>query len=167
MDPTELIRHANRLIQAQRGAPRQVDLRRAISAAYYAVFHCFLKTAADNLIGATAAARRSSTYSILYRSFEHSTMLRVCEDVAKANLPEKLRAVLGKQQFPQEIRYAATAFVDLQDLRHKADYNPKFRFYKSDALAAAVRAVFAITQLAAANPEDRREFLLLMICKMR
>jgi len=35
------------------GAPRQADLRRAISSAYYAVFHAIMAEAADDFVGST------------------------------------------------------------------------------------------------------------------
>ena len=167
MDSRELIRHANRLIKSQRGAPKQIDLRRAISAAYYALFHCFLRAAADDLIGVTAKAQRSASYLLVYRAFEHSTMRQICQDAAKPKLPPKLAIALAIEQFPKEIRYAANVFADLQDLRHKADYNPHFRFYKSDAIDAAVRAAFATTQFEAADKETRRLFLLSMLFRIR
>jgi uncharacterized protein (UPF0332 family) len=167
MDPSELIRHANRLIRSARGAPRQIDLRRAISAAYYALFHCFLRAAADDLVGTNRRSRRSSSYALVYRAFDHSNMLRICQEATKAQLPEKLSAALNQNQFPIEIRYAADAFANLQDLRHKADYNPNIRFYKSDALNATARAAFATAQFEAADPEARRIFLLFMLFRTR
>ena len=167
MDPHELIRHANRLIRPTRGAPKQIDLRRAISAAYYALFHCLLRAAADDLVGATAKARRSSSYTLIYRAFDHSVMLRTCEDALKPTLPERLKAVLGASSFPKEIQYAAQVFMDLQGLRQVADYNPNVRFYKSDALDAIVRASFATMQFAQADKEMRRLFILIMLFKPR
>jgi hypothetical protein len=167
IDDRELVAHGNRLLKSSRGAPRQADLRRAISAAYYGIFHCFLRTAADELIGSTAKARKSPSYALIYRSFEHSAMSRLCEEALKSKLPDKLSAGLGRNAFPEEIRYAALAFADLQKLRHEADYNPNARFFKSDALSATVRAAFAITRLAAADAEARRIFLLAMLFKVR
>ena len=167
MDPYELIRHANRLIKAQRGAPKQIDLRRAISATYYALFHCLLRAAADNLIGSTGKARKSAAYSLVYRAYEHGSMLQLCQHASKGKLPPKVSAVLSSDSVSKEIQYVADAFTDLQGLRHKADYDPNIRFYKSDALAASVRAAFAITQFEAADAEARRLFLLAMLLKPR
>ena len=150
-----------------RGAPKQIDLRRAISAAYYALFHCLLRAAADDLVGATARARRSSSYTLTYRAFDHSVMLRTCEDALKPTLPDRLKVFLGASKFPKEIQYAAQVFVDLQGLRHRADYDPNIRFYKSDALDAIVRASFATMQFARADKEMRRLFLLIMLFKPR
>ena len=48
------------------GAPRQADLRRAISAAYYGVFHAVATEAADEFVGRTQ--RDSARYALVYRS---------------------------------------------------------------------------------------------------
>src|SRR5947207_6601479 len=52
-NPEHLLQQAEKLIGAPTlGQPRQVDIRRAISAAYYALFHAASIEAADNLVGA-------------------------------------------------------------------------------------------------------------------
>ena len=53
-NPDHLLDQADRLITSQgRGAPRQADLRRAISTAYYSVFHAIVTNATDDLVGST------------------------------------------------------------------------------------------------------------------
>ncbi len=94
-------------------------------------------------------------------------MLRLCQDAAKGQLPAKLAASLGRKAFSKEIQYVAYAFADLQELRHRADYDPNIRVYKSEALAASIRAAFAITQFETAAPDERRLFLLAMLLKAR
>jgi hypothetical protein len=52
LSPEDLIAQAAKLIRPPpKGPPLQVDLRRAISAAYYGVFHATLIAVADTLIG--------------------------------------------------------------------------------------------------------------------
>jgi hypothetical protein len=46
LDPEELLEQARRLA----AEPTQADLRRAISAAYYGLFHFFLTAAADMIV---------------------------------------------------------------------------------------------------------------------
>ena len=48
------------------GAPRQSSLRRAISTAYYALFHAILTDVADQLVG--KGQRDTPQYSLVYRS---------------------------------------------------------------------------------------------------
>ena len=43
--------------RSERGAPRQADLRRAVSAAYFALFHFLIDKACERLIGVAAERR--------------------------------------------------------------------------------------------------------------
>jgi uncharacterized protein (UPF0332 family) len=46
-----LIVTARKLAKASPKKPRQADLKRAVSTAYYALFHALAKNAADQLVG--------------------------------------------------------------------------------------------------------------------
>ena len=50
IDPDGLLDHAEKLANAERGRPPDVDLRRGISAAYYAVYHELTGQAASHLV---------------------------------------------------------------------------------------------------------------------
>ena len=52
----DLIETARRLTASGAAPPTQADLRRAVSTAYYGLFHCLAGTAADLLSPAPAAA---------------------------------------------------------------------------------------------------------------
>lgn len=56
MNPHDLIETARRLAGANPGqpTPTQADLRRTVSTAYYALFHCLAGAAADLLVGRTS-----------------------------------------------------------------------------------------------------------------
>jgi len=71
MKPADLVAHAERLEAAAKRKPHQADLRRAVSAAYYALFHAVAAAAADTLIGTTVSHRASPIWSRVYRSLEH------------------------------------------------------------------------------------------------
>ena len=45
----DLLSQANRLAAASTGRPRQADLRRAVSASYYALFHLLIGDAVQRL----------------------------------------------------------------------------------------------------------------------
>ena len=51
--PRDLIATARRTVGTGPGAPRQSDLRRAVSTAYCALFHCLARSSADTLVGKT------------------------------------------------------------------------------------------------------------------
>lgn len=167
MEPRDFIDHAKAMIRSEKSRPKQVTLRRAISASYYGLFHALLKAAADDLVGTTRRARRSPAYRLVYRGFDHNDMKSLCADAAKDTLPKKLTEALGTNRFSGDIRVVANRFVRLQQDRHSADYDPHVRFIKSDATLAIERAVTAIVHLTAADEADRRNFLLCMLLPVR
>lgn len=82
LNPDHLLDQADRLTRAPDvGAPRQADLRRAISSAYYAVFHALVTEATDNVVGKTQ--RHTPLYALVYRSIDHRALRRTCEEIAK------------------------------------------------------------------------------------
>jgi hypothetical protein len=167
MNPADLISHGRGLIPTHRGAPKQVALRRAVSAAYYALFHAILRTTSDDLVGKTSQKRRSPAYRLLYRAFEHSNIRRVCIEAVKSKLSPKFAEALGTSKFPESIQVAARGFLLLQEKRHDADYDPYLRWSKSDARVALLMAEHAIGVLDGADASDRRIFLMLMLFSPR
>ena len=55
----------------RRGRPQQMQLRKAISAAYYAMFHALAASNADMLIGASPQFRRLPAWTQTYRALDH------------------------------------------------------------------------------------------------
>src|ERR1700752_1529416 len=100
------------------GPPRQVNLRRAISAAYYGVFHFIITSAADQLIGVTK--RSTGEYGRGYRSIDHRALRELCEDLRKPTPPAKYASHQPATGFGPNIAAFATAFVELQEKRHSA-----------------------------------------------
>ena len=67
MKAHDLIATARSLTGLDPRKPTQANLRRAVSTAYYAVFHLLARTAADLLIGRT----HNSAWHLAYRALEH------------------------------------------------------------------------------------------------
>ena len=151
MKAHDLIATARGLSGLDRRRPTQANLRRAVSTAYYAVFHALAHTASDLLIG----SKRNLAWHQVYRALEHGNAKSAC-------LNNK-----AMQGFPHEIREFAVTFVDLQKARHQADYSYETRYAKEDTLAAIDRAADAIDQLKGANIEDRRRFVTHMLFRWR
>jgi uncharacterized protein (UPF0332 family) len=82
--------------------------RRAVSTAYYAVFHALAEACADCLLPSTD--RRSAAYERVYRALDHGPLKSVF-DVAPLNESASLRAI-------------GVLVVRLQSERHRADYMP-------------------------------------------
>lgn len=95
----------------------QIDLRRAVSAAYYAVFHLLTTTAAESWDVPTERARFA-------RLFDHGKMKN-----ASTGLPAKIDKRLGAAPSTQDVKIGddlkvlSKEFIDLQDDRHIADYD--------------------------------------------
>ena len=161
LNPSHLLEQAEQLVAPPAGgAPRQADLRRAISNAYYAVFHTVISRAADDFIGKTQ--RQNPRYALVYRSIDHRTLRELCKEIQKPNPTAKLRPYVPKSGLGADLRALAAAVVDLQEKRHLADYDPLYRVRLSDASLAVATARTAIQRFDAANRSARKMFLSLL-----
>ncbi len=125
--------------------PRQADLRCAVSAAYYAVFHELARRCADALCGATKSRRPNKAWVEVYRGLEHGSVKQAC---ARAH----------SISFPQEIKDFSDAFKQLQAARHAADYDPMIRLSKVEALSFITLAEDSIAALKNVGANDRLAF---------
>ena len=156
MKPPELIASARRLIGGpSRGRPRQADLRRAASTAYYALFHAACRLVADGFIGRAGQKQARRAWTQAHRSVEH------------AHAKERCRNKVVPQRFPQPLQDFANAFVDLQILRHEADYDPNVTFTRSGVVAEVDRADQAIRGLGHVDQAALRAFAVWIVTKDR
>lgn len=124
MNPAETIAIARALVRGviDGAAPSvtQTELRRAVSCAYYAMFHTLAASIADVLVGAAPADRQRWAWRQAYRAVDHRP--------ARNKLS---RASLGGR-FPVAIRNFGEVFAVAQQLRHSADYDPHSQFSPTD-----------------------------------
>ena len=152
MNPRDLIATARGLTGISRRRPSQANLRRAVSTAYYAMFHCLAGTAADLLVG----RRRSPAWHRVYRALEHGKAKRACLQSA------------GMRGFPVEVRDFAERFVALQEKRQEADYALAGVVYcKLDVLADIKAAEAVIGRFGRAEREARRSFAVHVLFRQR
>ncbi|MGH6675683.1 MAG: hypothetical protein ACRECE_05580 [Xanthobacteraceae bacterium] len=164
LNPDHLLEQAEKLIAPPpHGPPRQVDIRRAISAAYYSVFHATL--AANEYVG--AAHKWANRYTLAYRSIDHQKVREVCAKAKLAHVPREISLYAPSDGFDPEIRDLASALHELQQKRHDADYNPSIRVRTSDARLAISAARRVLDRLQAANSASREAFLGLLLFKVR
>ena len=162
LNPDHLFEQADKLIAPPAaGPPRQVDLRRAISAAYYGIFHATLAAAADEFVGKTK--RSTVPYSLVYRSVDHRSLRDLCLELRKPNLPTRYLRFEPSNGFGPNIKAFAAALVDLQEKRHAADYDPAIRVRSSDALLAVGTARTALRRFQRASSTRRKAFLSLLL----
>ena len=125
------LRHqARHLATREPKRPRQASLRRAISTAYYSVFHLLTHEATRFMVSGN---NRDALRQCLGRAFAHQTMKTVCKQFASGTCPIKLQPALQAQLIPSELKEVAQAFVDLQQARHEADYDTARRFTRAEA----------------------------------
>ena len=152
MNSHDLMEAAGTLAEAGRGRPTQARLRRAVSTAYYAMFHCLAASAADSFIGRA----RSSAWHRAYRALDHGQAKSACQ---------QRRAMQG---FPLEVRDFAKAFVELQIERQQADYAldvPSYR--KSKVLEYISSAGQAIRRFEQVDMRDKRGFAAHVLFRQR
>lgn len=161
LNPDHLFEQATKLVAPPpAGAPRQADLRRAISTAYYAVFHYLLTAGADEFVGRTS--RATPRYALVYRSVDHRSVRLLCDEAKKMNLPAKYSKYLPPNGLGPNIQAFATALVDLQEKRHSADYDPLIRVTTSDARLAIATAKSAVRRFRFTSATRRKTFLALL-----
>lgn len=150
----DLIATARRLAKASPRRPRQADLKRAVSTAYYALFHALAKNGADLLVG-VGAKRPEKAWTQVYRALNHGDAKKVCtnKDILRGISPS--------------LRGCAGAFVELQEARHKADYDPGHRISRAEALARIDQAEQAVRDLREAPRQERFEFATVILFKAR
>lgn len=164
LDAAELIGAARLLLSSGEEAS-DGRLRRAISTAYYALFHALLRAGADRFAGASEAA--SPAYAILYRGFSHGRMKAVCAAVDVARLSLTLQRQLGRDVIHPELRDCARAFIELQRARHLADYDPHYVCTQAGAADSVDQAEVAISAFARAPEADRSDLLAFMLTPAR
>jgi hypothetical protein len=161
-DPTDLLAVARLLLSSGEAQPAsQAQLRRAVSTAYYALFHTVLRAGAERFMG--TGKQQSAGYRLLYRSFTHGRMKSVCESLNVAVLGKTLQQQLGRTAVSQEMRDFAGAFAVLQEARNLADYDPTSVFVLSDSAGLVDAVDVAMVAFGHVAPDERADVLALMI----
>lgn len=128
--------------------------RRAVSTAYYAVFHALASLCAAELLGSSAATRKTTEYERVYRALDHGSLKTAFKSDPLKKHPR--------------LKPIGERVVELQSERTRADYLPGGRLYNEAECARLVQsaksAVELIQQLPAA---DRRTLAVYLIFKNR
>ena len=122
--------------------PLQDSLRRAISTAYYAMFHALASSNADCLVGTPQDSLTEYAWSRIYRGLSHNA--------ARRNLLQ------SRGLFSPQIEHFAGRFAQLQDQRHTADYDPNVTFTLSETIAWIGAAEEAIEGFMQIHADERK-----------
>ena len=102
---SDLIEQAEHLAKREHRRPRQASLRRAVSAAYYALFHLLVREATNRLVQVAALRPRVA------RAFDHKTMMTVCQDYVRLRPNAAGQLTAANQLLPRQLQDLASEFV--------------------------------------------------------
>jgi hypothetical protein len=155
--PHDLLEQARILAQpgTGRGRPRQASLRRAVSTAYYAVFHLLSADATAQASPAGPAGLRER----VQRSLQHATMKAAANAFQSNAVPRRIGALMAGP-VPVTLVSVARGFVHLQEERHNADYDLADQFDRNrvQGLIRETERVFR-DWTAVRNTDEARVFL--------
>ncbi len=151
----ELLEHAHLLVRQAPESQPQASLRRAVSAAYYALFHLLISDAVANW---SQVDLRAS----LGRAFDHRIMVAASNRILSGDR-DRFQGV--SRQVVADLKTVAKSFVDLQEQRHIADYDNTTIWTKTDALAKVEFAekAFSVWQSIRDQPASQEYLLSLLV----
>ena len=146
--PEGLLEQAQHLVKREPKRPKQASLRRAISTAYYGLFHLLISEAILNW-------RRAEDRVQLARMFEHSHMRSICANKRdelnkKWKLSNKGGGPNQEELVNRNLHRVVATFVQMHEQRELADYDYSSNWTRTDVLpkvegvAAAFKAWKAI-----------------------
>jgi uncharacterized protein (UPF0332 family) len=112
------------LVHKERKNPKQASLRRAVSTAYYALFHFLISESIANW-------SRHNLRAGLCRAFDHAPMKTASNRI----LDSRTFPFMGEDPLVvANLRAVAKAFTQLQEKRHIADYDNTTFWTRTEAL---------------------------------
>jgi len=161
--PSDLLEQARHLANREPKRPKQASLRRAVSTAYYAIFHLLSIETAKNW-------KRPAERFTVARMLDHTPMVRVCT-AKRDELNEffKSRPTPGHGlEVLKHLHAITNTFVDMLQQRHTADYNGAIRWSRTDVLEKleSVEAAFKSWR-EIKNEHEAQNFLVTLLLKER
>jgi hypothetical protein len=151
-DPERLFEQAETLIN---GYKNETDLRRAISTAFYGVFHFVLRQVADAVAG--FGNRSTNLYGMVYRSVEYKPLRDLC-----VTLGSRVRSYAPVGGFGPVVQFAKLV-EQLYEQRILADYVPLHAFDVRRSQLIVNYGREAVAHFTAATPEQRSAFIALLV----
>ena len=156
----DLLAQANMLAICDPGKPKQANLRRAVSAAYYSIFHLFVSEGASVMGSKLSAIARTR----LRRAFGHGQMKEVCSKYFAATTAASFTLQIAPLlSFPLDVKLKSVAgvFVDMQEARHAADYDVSTKLTRIDVLSMIADVEAAIPDWKSIRKTDNAKVFLI------
>ncbi|HXB69423.1 MAG TPA: hypothetical protein VNY05_14330 [Candidatus Acidoferrales bacterium] len=157
-----LLEQAQHLARREKKRPRQASLRRAVSTAYYALFHLLVSEATRNW-------KRASQRDVLARAFDHGKMRAACEKKRK-ELEHSMKTSLspGDLTIARQLHSLVDRFPQSQEQRHKADYDNSKQWTRTEVLMEISKVTAAFQSWKVIRNEDlAQDFLIYLLVKDR
>jgi uncharacterized protein (UPF0332 family) len=127
----DLLEQAYHLANREPKKPKQASLRRAVSTAYYALFHRLISAA-------TRHWKIAEQRPLLARFYEHGKMLNACNK-QKGECKSFIEARPAPPPSPDldamlHLRTVSLAFIQAQQQRHTADYDVAKAWTRTEAI---------------------------------
>lgn len=149
----ELFELAEHLARRETRRPKQISLRQAVANAYYGVFHALAALCVRELVG---WSQSWEAITPVYRALDHSSARRVFER-------DRNGATYG-----QEIASLGRIFIDLQQSRYVADYDPQpFWQSRQEVLVLIDRARQAVEAVRIVPSEKRLLLAVHLLARQR
>lgn len=160
MEPNDLIAVARTLAGGGNASdPNETtdtELRRAVSCAYYAIFHTLCRACADVMVGPQASSQlEQGLWNMAYRTIDHGPDRNKCSDAD------------GMSRFSPDLRRFAITLVNLQQRRHEADYDPGTIFDQTQVTQIIDDAEDALAGFNNGPPDEIRLFITYLTSRAR
>jgi hypothetical protein len=154
----KLLLTALKLLEDQSGDPASAaDLRRAVSTAYYALFHFVVQSCVEILIPSSKRPLTRAKQQA-FRSIDHRDVKNAC-----------IRSKDPSYGAPQQAVQLADTFLDMNKHRERADYDPSASsdFHPKHVLDLIGECEEAIAEFSSADIDDRRAFAVQVCLKSK
>lgn len=156
--PDHLLEQAQHLANRERKRPRQASLRRAVSTAYYALFHLLIHEATLNW-------KRVDQRSVLARFFEHGKM-KAASDKQRAECNRFISSnpPAGPElDCYRHLHNIADTFFQSQQQRHTADYDNSKQWTRTEVLTQVTLVQGAFSSWKAIREEPLAQAFLISL----
>lgn len=161
--PNDLLEQAHHLANREPKRPKQASLRRAVSTAYYALFHLLSTEMAKNW-------KRPTERGTLARMLDHGPMAQVCTR-KRDDLAKHFKTRPGQSHALTVLRHLHSiidTFVVMLQHRHTADYNGDIKWSRTDVLEKINRVDAAFQSWRAIRDEhEAQNFLVTLLLRER
>ena len=155
MNSDHLLELAGQIVRIGTGNTRQATINRAVSTAYYALFHALAGECVARLVGSPRSPLYWQIVTPIHRSLDHGAARKVFERLTRDGATSSELKLIGK------------SFLELQSARNAADYDPGSRYSRREALDFIAQANRAIEALRSTPKEDRLLLAVQLITKPR